>query len=72
MDGTYRIKFGRHKGEKLEDLPEDYLDWLCENLESGKFNNDAVVEECQKQLKMKREREGVERPKGLIFKVGKK
>lgn len=23
-----RIKFGKHKGEKFEDLPRDYLEWL--------------------------------------------
>lgn len=29
------ISFGKHKGTKLEDLPEDYVDWLmhkCDNL----------------------------------------
>lgn len=30
-----KIQFGKHKGTKLEDLPEDYVDWLlnkCETL----------------------------------------
>ena len=29
------ISFGKHKGKKLEDLPDDYVDWLlnkCDNL----------------------------------------
>jgi hypothetical protein len=71
MDGTYRLKFGRHKGEKLEDLPEDYLEWLAENLDVEKYNNAAVIEECQKQLLLK-QGQGVSRKTGLIFRVGPK
>jgi len=31
------MPFGKHKGEKLEDLPTDYIEWLLENadLRSG-------------------------------------
>lgn len=61
MDGKYKIKFGKHKGEQLQDLPTDYLQWLAENLESGKFNNDEVIKECEKQLVL-REGVGVVRP----------
>ena len=26
-----RMPFGKHKGELLEDIPTDYLNWLMEN-----------------------------------------
>lgn len=60
VDGTYRIPFGKHKGEKLEDLPDDYLEWLVDNLEPEKYNNAKVIEECQNQLSM-RQGQGVAR-----------
>lgn len=34
-DGT--IKFGKHKGKKWEDIPEDYLQWM---LTADKINDD--------------------------------
>lgn len=33
--GMQRMPFGRHKGERLEDIPTDYLEWCastCKNL----------------------------------------
>lgn len=33
------IPFGRHKGRMLQDIPDDYLDWIRENLdEEAHFN----------------------------------
>jgi Putative quorum-sensing-regulated virulence factor len=60
IDGTYKMKFGKHKGEALQDLPEDYLFWLAENLEPERYNNAAIIEECENQLKLK-SGEGVSR-----------
>ena len=45
------MPFGEHKGEPMEDLPDSYLLWLAENLESG-----PVLREAEDQLKL---REGV-------------
>ena len=28
--GKYKIPFGRHKGEFIEDVPANYLLWLCD------------------------------------------
>jgi uncharacterized protein (DUF3820 family) len=28
MSDSYKIKFGKHKGKKLVDIPFDYLRWL--------------------------------------------
>lgn len=61
IDGTYKMKFGMHKGEMLQDLPDDYLQWLAENLEPERFNNAAIIEECENQLKLKGG-EGIARP----------
>jgi exodeoxyribonuclease X len=27
------MPFGKHKGEKIEDLPTDYIEWCLENVE---------------------------------------
>ena len=31
----YEMPFGKHKGEKLIDIPQDYLEWASNNLEKG-------------------------------------
>ena len=46
-----KMPFGKHKGENMEDLPDSYLLWLAENIESG-----PVLREAEDQLKL---REGV-------------
>lgn len=28
MDAAYKMTFGKHKGERLRDIPVGYLDWL--------------------------------------------
>lgn len=28
---NYTLSFGKHKGEKLKELPNDYIDWLLDN-----------------------------------------
>lgn len=27
-DGSIRMEFGKYEGENIEDIPEDYLEWL--------------------------------------------
>lgn len=82
LDGTYKMPFGKHKGEKVEDVPTDYLEWLEETLEPGKYNNDAFLVEIRKQLAV-RQGEGIDRTpvepvveepskKGVMFKMPKK
>ena len=51
-----KMPFGKYKGQDMEDLPDSYLLWLAENIESG-----AVLEEAENQLKL-REGVGVVRP----------
>jgi exodeoxyribonuclease X len=46
-----RMPFGKHKGELIEDLPEDYLYWCLENVEDL---SPALQEEMEKQLQMKK------------------
>lgn len=36
------IPFGRHKGMKLEDIPDDYLDWIRENLDEEAYFNEWI------------------------------
>lgn len=70
MDGTYRMKFGKHSGEKLEDLPIEYLEWMSENLDEEKYNNVVLLGEVRNQLALK-QGEGVSRPiqENNVFKV---
>jgi len=74
VDGTYKMPFGKHKGEALEDIPTDYLAWLSETLEAGKYNNDALIVEIENQIKL-RGGEGVSREpekKPVTFTIRKK
>ena len=29
-----KMPFGKHKGQKIEDLPSDYLKWVAENIDN--------------------------------------
>jgi len=51
-----RMPFGKHKGEPVEDLPTDYIEWL---LREANLRDD-LAEELQNQLDM-RGGQGVER-----------
>lgn len=31
---NYKLPFGRHRGQRLADVPPDYLAWLCDHAES--------------------------------------
>lgn len=31
------LKFGKHKGKNIQDVPDDYLMWLAKPMYSGKF-----------------------------------
>lgn len=53
------MPFGKYKGELLENLPVDYIEWVLENVERLNWRLD---EELQNQLKLKRG-EGVSRGK---------
>lgn len=46
-DGV-RMPFGKYKGELLENIPSDYLMWICDNLE-----NERLVDEAQNQLDLR-------------------
>lgn len=34
---NFVMPFGKHKGQRLDDLSDDYLDWLYENCDKGKI-----------------------------------
>jgi uncharacterized protein (DUF3820 family) len=53
------MPFGKHKGEKLEDVPTDYLEWALENCDL----RPTLQAEMEAQLALKRG-EGVARQKG--------
>ena len=52
-----KMPWGKHKGEDVEDLPTDYLQWIAENV----TGSDALIREVENQLVL-REGRGVERP----------
>ena len=45
-----RMPFGKHRGEPIEDLPSDYIDWALANLDSLR---PAIREEMEAQLTMR-------------------
>ncbi len=52
------MPFGKHKGERLEDVPSDYLQWALEEWDWK--DRQSLMEEMQAQLAMRRG-EGVSR-----------
>ena len=54
-----RMPFGKHRGEPIEDLPSDYIEWSLANLDSLR---PAIKEEMEAQLTMRGGR-GVNRGK---------
>lgn len=51
MSGQMRMPFGKHKGEPVEDVPADYLEWFLGNVERIA---PSLQEEMEKQIAMKR------------------
>ena len=35
VSGAYPLTFGKHVGKTLDEIPTDYLDWLCREYEAG-------------------------------------
>jgi hypothetical protein len=40
-----KLPFGKHRGIKLRDVPDGYLDWCQEKLRNGDFHEWAVATE---------------------------
>lgn len=51
MSETVRMPFGKHKGEPVEDLPADYIEWFLGNVERI---SPSLQREMEAQLAMKR------------------
>lgn len=70
-----RMPFGKYKGQFVEDLPKDYVDWLLNKWEGAESLREELREELQNQLDMKSGRgvirEEVKRD-GLKFTFGGK
>jgi uncharacterized protein (DUF3820 family) len=43
-----RMPFGKYKGEKIEDLPTEYIEWALENMEKPPH-----AEEMQNQIDLR-------------------
>lgn len=56
-----KMPFGKYKGQQLEDIPEDYLQWALENCTL----TNALATEMESQLAAK-QGQGIGRPKGWI------
>lgn len=52
-----KMPWGKHKGEELEDVPTDYLEWI---LREARRIPDDLAEEMENQIRM-RAGEGVSR-----------
>lgn len=51
-----KMPWGKYRGQPIEDVPTDYLQWMAENISSS----DELIKEAENQLKLRRG-EGVER-----------
>lgn len=49
MSEVVRMPFGLYKGERLENVPSDYLMWIVENIE----DKDWLTSEAQNQLDLR-------------------
>jgi len=52
MKRTDKMPWGLHKGNQIRFIPDDYLEWVVDNIE----NDDEIVEACEDELN-KRESE---------------
>lgn len=43
-----KFNFGKHKGEDVEDVPDQYLEFIVE-----KFDEGHIQSECEKELKFR-------------------
>lgn len=57
------MPFGKYRGQPLDDLPTDYLEWCVQELDQDR--NGTLIEEMLAQLAMRRG-EGVLRKKGRL------
>ena len=51
------LGFGKHRDAALEDIPEDYVEWLLREVDRERFGTDLggiYVEELERQLRLKR------------------
>ena len=53
------MKFGKHRGKQVDELPTDYLEWMLNKLEptSGNFDNKPLLDECKRTIEC-REKHG--------------
>ena len=42
--GNFIMPFGKHKGQKLKDVPVDYLLWILENYDGLRASTRTVIE----------------------------
>lgn len=47
------ITFGAHKGTKLRDIPDAYLDWVIKNLKDTDFHRWALAAQKEKEDRTK-------------------
>ena len=65
MKFPFKMTFGKYRGELLENLPLDYIEWVLENVDFADRNELHIEIELQKQAALKRG-EGVVRGKNSI------
>lgn len=41
------IRFGKHRGKPIDEIPEDYLEWLINS-------SQATIDQCQRELERRR------------------
>lgn len=59
-----KMPFGRFKGELIEDIPTDYLEWLLRETDIAD-RNPKLADEADAQIRLK-SGEGVQRKKGEL------
>lgn len=60
----FLIKFGKHKGEDISEVPLDYLQWVSSNMEGAL--RDASVKEIERRGEKAPRRKPVSVEKGIV------
>lgn len=48
-----KLPFGKHKGEDIEDIDSDYLEWFLDNIDSDCSAMDAILQEIEEELEIR-------------------
>lgn len=48
-----KIRFGKHKGKDIEDLPSDYIRWLIDNYDPNNEFEENFIDACYREFEFR-------------------